>query len=611
MKASQMEIPHNLVRGFEHLKSSAICSALGELQPKGFGLFAFRCEFEVAGDNAAGLPPTVKIDVWLSKEYPFGAIEVYAAPEEAQLRGFPHQDAESGKLCLPFKDDAPYDVTRLTVFAEWTKNWLADAGGGLLLAPGDPYELPDFSRKRVTSPLLASRFTLLIDENESTFDCWRERIGSWGTAEYSTGTNAGNRFITKFRTIEGNTIRDSEFAHLDAGYAKCRRQAVWVTIPNVVALRHRPAQNYAELKNLFHCAGTSLREVLKKAWSLGEGNTCPLLLVGFPIPKVVGGPMVQLHWQGIVLPAKRLSKSPPSAKSKRRLSANDAFAREWKEGAFCDNAPILWTPTENISKDRQFARGGHAASVRASRMSIIGCGALGAPIAESFARGGLTDLSLFDGQHLEYGNLCRHTLEGRDVGYNKAVALANRLQFSHPSSNIRGFDKSIPFLRINQEDKRPWQALLNSTAILDCSTDDGAFKWLSQFARERGIRLASAFIDANATTLTLVLSGKHSNANTVYRKLLADIRDSNDPGIPENYFTQSTEESLVLPVGCWHPTFPGLNYHIWLLAFAAISHIVQWINTPWGCDGYGILISRKDYEPVGPIVETVWNRPYR
>jgi molybdopterin/thiamine biosynthesis adenylyltransferase len=321
--------------------------------------------------------------------------------------------------------------------------------------------------------------------------------------------------------------------------------------------------------------------------------------------------MVQLHWQAIVIPTQKQSKAWSSAKVKRKLNANDAFALEWMEGAFSDKSPVLWTPTENISKDRQFARGSHINSVRSSRMSIIGCGALGAPIAESFARGGLTDLNLFDGQQLEYGNLCRHTLEGRDVGHNKAIALANRLQASHPASNIRGFDCSVPFVRMNREDGLPWRSLVNSTTVLDCSTDEGAFQWLSQFARDRGIRLASMFINANATTLTLVLSGKHSNAKTVYRKLLSDIRESNTPCNPESYFSRPSDENMVLPVGCWHPTFPGLNYQIWLLAYSAIPHIVQWIDTPWRCDGYGILISRNEHESVGAIVQTVWNRAYR
>jgi hypothetical protein len=67
---------------------------------------------------------------------------------------------------------------------------------------------------------------------------------------------------------------------------------------------------------------------------------------------------------------------------------------------------------------------------------IIGCGALGAPIAEQCLRGGARKLILVDNKRVTPGVLIRQPYEDRDIGRPKAEALANRLRYAGFRSEI-------------------------------------------------------------------------------------------------------------------------------------------------------------------------------
>ena len=93
--------------------------------------------------NAEKLPGEITLRVVIPETFPREPVEFY--PEN--VNAFPHQDAESGKLCLPEEALAPLDASRLLCYVKWAIQWLKDAANGKLLQPGEPYELPDFSRE--------------------------------------------------------------------------------------------------------------------------------------------------------------------------------------------------------------------------------------------------------------------------------------------------------------------------------------------------------------------------------------------------------------------------------------------------------------------------------
>lgn len=76
---------------------------------------------------------------------------------------------------------------------------------------------------------------------------------------------------------------------------------------------------------------------------------------------------------------------------------------------------------------------------REKRVLLLGCGSLGAPIAELLARAGIGELHLLDKEVFEPENCARHLLGACDVGLSKADALAKRLRQMVPGLNVRPY----------------------------------------------------------------------------------------------------------------------------------------------------------------------------
>ena len=169
-----------------------------------------------------------------------------------------------------------------------------------------------------------------------------------------------------------------------------------------------------------------------------------LLLVGFPIPEVLGGESVQIHWQALLLPA--LERRAPPGFRKNSVGRKVADRR-----TLASANRIKWIRSENWSPSNSHARGQFAPELANKRVLIIGAGSLGSAVAEVLVRGGLRQLIVCDGDLLEHGNLARHTLGIQDVGEWKAVALAARLQSVSVHLKVAAIPSKFPRLTKKQE----------------------------------------------------------------------------------------------------------------------------------------------------------------
>lgn len=75
---------------------------------------------------------------------------------------------------------------------------------------------------------------------------------------------------------------------------------------------------------------------------------------------------------------------------------------------------------------------------RQRRLLVLGCGSLGAPIAELLARAGIGELHLLDMENFEAPNCARHVLGAHEIGEGKADALSKRLRLSTPGLQVKG-----------------------------------------------------------------------------------------------------------------------------------------------------------------------------
>lgn len=131
--------------------------------------------------------------------------------------------------------------------------------------------------------------------------------------------------------------------------------------------------------------------------------------------------------------------------------------------------------------------------VKAANVAIVGCGSLGAGVAELLIRSGVGSITLIDNDDLTWGNVARHALGGQDVGRLKVEVLAERLRRHIPTINsVDAFAKT-------------WQSVaLENPAALDCDLIVSTIAtWpdelaLARWAQERQIPLIMGWIEGSA-----------------------------------------------------------------------------------------------------------------
>lgn len=87
-----------------------------------------------------------------------------------------------------------------------------------------------------------------------------------------------------------------------------------------------------------------------------------------------------------------------------------------------------------------------ASWIQGRRILVIGCGALGGPIAEFCVRGGAADVGVIDEDIVTPGILVRQPYTDDDIGVNKAVALStrlNRIRSDQPVRPVTGSAEAI------------------------------------------------------------------------------------------------------------------------------------------------------------------------
>lgn len=76
---------------------------------------------------------------------------------------------------------------------------------------------------------------------------------------------------------------------------------------------------------------------------------------------------------------------------------------------------------------------------RKKRVLVLGCGSLGAPVAELLARAGVGELHLLDKEYFGTENIARHLLGASNIGELKSVELASRLRRMVSGVTVKAF----------------------------------------------------------------------------------------------------------------------------------------------------------------------------
>lgn len=136
--------------------------------------------------------------------------------------------------------------------------------------------------------------------------------------------------------------------------------------------------------------------------------------------------------------------------------------------------------------DKPGLRSARPATALGKKVAVVGCGSVGAKLAESLARSGIHRLVLVDGDVFLPENLERHSLDWRDVGARKAKAVKRRLLQIVPTAAINVIAANLSWQRSAKTQAENIEAIANCDLIIDATGDVPTSLFLGAVAAENG-----------------------------------------------------------------------------------------------------------------------------
>jgi hypothetical protein len=318
------------------------------------------------------------------------------------------------------------------------------------------------------------------------------------------------------------------------------------------------------------------------------------VFLGAPMRGIAGAEQQDVHlevWQlegaGAVLP-------PFLADAGKRADAELAallptarrFAQEWLR-----EAPLAWGYLQEARRQIVTRRdhGKPAQWLLGKSVVILGCGALGARIAEHCVRAGVSKLVVADNDGVSPGVLVRQPYTDEDIGLAKASQLADRLAGLRPSAEIMAQAGDVRHTILGDDSTRP-----KADLIVDATANRGVsarIEWLRR-AQGRWPAVLTVGVGHDCERMVGALALSHaSGAGTDIMQSFADAasRDDTLSDAAGDFFGVPDPDALFQPeVGCSEPTFTGSDPEV----ATAAGQVFTW--------SLGVLSDQAAHRPVSP-----------
>lgn len=523
----------------------------------------------------ATVPRRTDWKVLAEPNYPRGLIHLQPAIDDALVDTFQHQILNrpprrgdpwrTGRICVDtgvralgrvgraVLDREPFDAAaRLAWYLERARAWLAAAAKGELVQPGDPFELPDFG--------VGKSSVLGFAENAASLRSWQGEKADFGYVRLRhLGSDSRAMVVERFTDLTGREVYGTRWGRHLLTTGDPEAIGIWIRIPDVPRLPPwRAPLTWGELRTIAKAQGVPLDDILVRMLG-GIADGLPhVLLLGFPIPAVVGSAPETMFWQAALL------KALPTAEGRARHRRNPRHTISYERiRQFHDDEAIAWLPSENWHEDTVAARGRLPSVLQESEVFLIGAGALGSAVAELLVRGGVGRLTVCDEEILTAGNLVRHTLTLDDLGQLKATALARRLNAARPTADVRALTKRFP-----PSGDLPAGLLRTADVILDCTGEDDVAAAMSTYPWNGPKLFASISLGMRAQAAFSYVTWSETFPFDAFSAALRPVLD-------EQAALFAGAEWPREGVGCWHPVFPARIDEVWLLACAAVTHLAE------------------------------------
>ncbi len=517
-------------------------------------------------------PHVPSATVWivrLDAAYPLGTLQIHPATSGGLTKTFPHQSPNrpgrdgsswrAGHICVDSGvralgrhelDDEPHSAReRLRWHVLGALDWLAAASRGDLLRAGEPFELPAYMSRQDG--------VVGFIENEGSLRVWEADTASAGLAAVAVLRDKPSIFAVRRFVTRRGVVWEPEWGQTISA-TRNEQVALWIRLERPPVIEpYEPPLTFENLRTALDAQGVDFDAILRRlALDIRDGRS-HLVLLGFPIPAVVGGSAQQMQWQAFQLPplARGQTTAPgfrPSAESWARHDAHNALGPK---------VPVQWLKTENWATHDISTRGRFDQALATAQVLLIGAGAVGSALAEVLLRGNVPRIAVADGERIVAGNLVRHTLSLGHIGLQKATALVARLNQSSPHARAVAIDSVFPPMR--EPDLR---LVRDSTIVLDCTGADEVLHRLSSFDWSGERLFVSVSLGLHAKRLFVLVH--HGNTLPVH-----EFTRGLQPWLEKEREALRAEGLPREGLGCWHPIAPARIDHVWLMVGLAADEL--------------------------------------
>lgn len=273
------------------------------------------------------------------------------------------------------------------------------------------------------------------------------------------------------------------------------------------------------------------------------------LFCGYKIPS--GG----VYWQAMLIFMEDLPIEPVRV----GIGKNRVWLTDFKRGQ------IQWAETVDISYKYFFGRGAMPEELANKKMLIMGVGAIGSIIAETLTRCGAKNISLYDIDNKDPGNVCRSSYPFYTGITEKTLDMGSLLRQISPHVECTSLkpivDLVIKSYAVEHEDKSALAGFFDEfDVIFDCTTDNQLMRVMDSVGAKA--QLVNLSITNHAQDLICAFSPNVTETVLLIYDLLK----------------RDTETDMYNPTGCWNPTFKASYNDIECKVQIALKHIIKMLS---------------------------------
>lgn len=210
------------------------------------------------------------------------------------------------------------------------------------------------------------------------------------------------------------------------------------------------------------------------------------------------------------------------------------------------------------------------AALAGRKVTLVGAGALGAPIAIELARNGVGQLTLVDFDVVEPGNSVRWPLGAPAWGKPKISALKEYIEAHFPSCRVEPRSHALGMSSNPTDDELLTEVLPGTDLLIDASASHSVNRVLWDRAQRRGVPM----IQLGATPEVRGGAVVHYPVGGPCVLCLQRARIAGTVDEPAG----SDDERRVQPAGCGERTFVGTDYDLQELSLQAIRQAVAVVS---------------------------------